>query len=111
MKNIKLKFSKFFPSTDYGLPSFLDLSGEGTDKDNFNISLAISTGKDMVNIYLGDYDKANFKFVQELHSALTKALDYYETMAQIAVVTNPAIPVVSKKTKGVLKSTETKPKK
>jgi len=111
MKTLKFKASKFFPGEDYNLPSFFDVYGEGTDKENFNINLAISTGKDMVNIYLGDYDKANFKFVQELHSALTKTLEYYETMAQIAVVTNPVIPAVSKKTKGVLKSTETKPKK
>jgi len=109
MKTLKSKASKFFPGEDYSLPSFFDVYGEGTNKENFNINLAISTGKDMVNIYLGDYDKASFKFIQELHSALTKTLEYYETMANTVV--KPVEPFPLKKAKGVLKSTETKIKK
>ena len=111
MKPTKLNLSKFFPGGDFSYPSYFEIKGGGTDKADVYVDVCISTGRNLVNFSLGEYDKQNFKFIQELHTALSKTLDYYETMAQIAVVTNPAIPVVSKKTKGVLKSTETKPKK
>lgn len=68
----------------------------------------MKNSRELIHLYLGEYDKLNFKFVQELHATLTKTLDYYETMAQIAATVNPAFPI--KKEKGVLRSTETEVK-
>jgi hypothetical protein len=94
-----IKLSKFLTGDDFEYPSFFKVIGSGFNKEDFNIDVTIGKGRDMINLYLGDYDKANYNFVKDLHAALTKTLDYYETMAKIAVATNPLVPKTKKAVK------------
>jgi len=89
MKKQTISMSKFFPGGEWTMPSFFEIKGEGTGKEDYNIDLAISNGRDMVNLCMSNWDQGHFKMIRELHAAIGKAIDYNETMMKMMPKVDP----------------------